>query len=214
MKNIENYYTVTGLAWKQDGSKLVTGSLCGSIDVYDASLKKIKYKGKFEFNYVAPNQIVVKTISTGSRAVVKSNFSNEIRKINVFQDRYVIANTSETLLLGDLETNRISEMMWKESENEKYDFSNPNICMVFNSGELTLIEYGTNEPMGTCRTEHMKRSLISCRISYVAGEKEKPKKTIAFLLDLQTISIQDLETNSTIAHIMHDSKVDFLYFFK
>ena len=207
MKNIENYYTVTALAWKQDGSKLVTGSLCGSIDVYDASLKKIKYKGKFEFNYVAPNQIVVKTISTGNRVVVKSNYSNEIRKINVFQDRYVVANTYETLLLGDLETNRISEMMWKESENEKFDFSNPNICMVFNSGELTLVEYGNNEPLGTCRTEHMKRNLISCRISYSTVEKEKSKKTIAFLLDLQTIAIQDLETNGNIANIMHDSKV-------
>ena len=202
---------MTALTWKQDGSKLVTGSLCGSVDVYDASLKKIKYKGKFEFNYVAPNQIVVKTIATGNRVVVKSNFSNEIRKINVFQDRYVVANTHETLLLGDLETNRISEMMWKESENEKYDFSNPNICMVFNSGELTLVEYGNNEPLGNCRTEHMKRNLISCRISYSASEKAKAKKTIAFLLDLQTISIQDLDSNSTIAHIMHDSKVFFFF---
>ena len=172
---------MTALTWKQDGSKLVTGSLCGSVDVYDASLKKIKYKGKFEFNYVAPNQIVVKTIATGNRVVVKSNFSNEIRKINVFQDRYVVANTHETLLLGDLETNRISEMMWKESENEKFDFSNPNICMVFNSGELTLVEYGNNEPLGNCRTEHMKRNLISCRISYSVTDKAKAKKTIAFL---------------------------------
>lgn len=185
----------------------MTGSLCGSVDVYDASLKKIKYKGKFEFNYVAPNQIVVKTIANGNRVVVKSSYSNEIRKINVFQDRYVVANTYETLLLGDLETNKISELQWKESENEKFDFSNPNICMVFNAGELTLVEYGNNEALGNCRTEHMKRSLISCRISYSPVEKGKAKKTIAFLLDLQTVSIQDLETNSTIAHIMHDSKV-------
>ena len=48
---------------------------------------------------------------------------------------------------------------------EKYDFSNPNICMVFNAGELTLIEYGDNEPLGTCRTEFVKPSLISARIN-------------------------------------------------
>jgi len=31
---------------------------------------------------------------------------------------------------------------------EKYDFSNPSICMIFNAGELTLVEYGDNEPPG------------------------------------------------------------------
>lgn len=46
--------------------------------------------------------------------------------------------------------------MWRGSGNEKYDFSNPNVCMIFNAGELTLVEYGNNEPLGTCRTEHMK----------------------------------------------------------
>lgn len=55
VQNIENYYTVTALCWKNDGSKLVTGSLCGSFDLYDASMKKIKYKGKFELNYVSPS---------------------------------------------------------------------------------------------------------------------------------------------------------------
>jgi intraflagellar transport protein 172 len=38
--------------------------------------------------------------------------------------------------------------------------------MIFNAGELNIIEYGTNEPLGTCRTEHMKNSLISAKISY------------------------------------------------
>ena len=117
IKNIENYYTVTALAWKQDGSKLITGSLCGSVDVYDASLKKIKYKGKFEFNYVSPNQIVVQTLSNGNKSIVKSNYSGEIKKINVFQDRFVVANTYETLLLGDLEENKMSELSWRQLTN-------------------------------------------------------------------------------------------------
>ena len=55
IKKIENYYTVTALCWKNDGSKLITGSLCGSVDMYDASLRKVRYKGKFEFNYVSPS---------------------------------------------------------------------------------------------------------------------------------------------------------------
>lgn len=38
--------------------------------------------------------------------------------------------------------------------------------MIFNAGELTFVEYGNNEPLGTCRTEHMKSKLISCRLNY------------------------------------------------
>ena len=53
MKLIENYYTVTALSWKSDGSKLCTGSLCGSVDLYDASMKKIKYK--VEIYYLLSN---------------------------------------------------------------------------------------------------------------------------------------------------------------
>lgn len=90
----------------------------------------------------------------------------EINKIDIKKDRFVVARTLETLIVGDLQTNKISEIPWRGSGNEKYDFSNEKICMIFNAGELNIIEYGTNEPLGTCRTEHMKNSLISAKISY------------------------------------------------
>jgi intraflagellar transport protein 172 len=54
--------------------------------------------------------------------------------------------------------------------------------MIFNAGELTLIEYGNNEPLGTCRTEHMKPHLISARLNYNRDGKES--KVISYLLDL------------------------------
>ena len=85
------------------------------------------------------------------------------------------------MILGDLLSNKMSEIPWRGSGNEKFDFSNESICMVFNAGELTVIEYGNNEPLGTCRTEHMKNSLISAKINY---STTNPTKVIAFLLDL------------------------------
>ena len=203
-KNIKNYYTVTSVCWKNDGSKLLTGNLCGSLDMYEASMKKIRYKGKFEFNYVSPSQVVVLTLATGKKSVVRSGNSQEITKINIYQDRYVVANTYETVIVGDLETDKTSEVMWRGAGNEKYDFSSPNLCMIFNAGELTLIEYGNNEPLGTCRTELMKPNLLSARLS------EKGAKVIAYLLDLQTIAINDLQNSTTICQISHDSKVDFM----
>jgi len=211
VKHIDNYYSVTALCWKNDGSKLVTGSLCGSVDVFDASMKKVKYKGKFEFNYVAPNQVIVKALADGSRSVVKSKIAPEITKINIFQDRYVVAHTIGSLLLGDLSTNRISEIQWRGSGNEKFDFSNPNVCMIFNAGELLILEYGNDEILGTCRTEHMRSNLLSARISYQGkDENATSTKMIAYLLDLQTILIQDLSTNSYAGQINHDAKIDFV----
>ena len=35
------------------------------------------------------------------------------------------------------------------------------VCMVYSSGELTLVQYGQNEVLGVCRTEHMSSYLIS-----------------------------------------------------
>ena len=55
-----------------------------------------------------------------------------------------MAKTPNTLLLGDIETCNLSEVPWHEYSKEKFDFSNPGVCMVFAAGELTLVEYGNN----------------------------------------------------------------------
>lgn len=195
---IENYYSVTSCAWKADGSKIGIGSLCGSVDVFDVCLKKSKYKGKFEFTYVSLSQVIVKRIENGQRIVLKSNMGHEISKINIYQDRYLVASTSSSLLLGDMDSCKLSELPWRGSGNEKYDFSNPNICMVFNAGELSIVEYGVNEVIGTCRTENINPNMISARLNYSDQTLRggQPTKIIAYLLDSMTICIQDLRNNS------------------
>ena len=112
MKQIDNYYTVTAMTWKPDGSKLAIGSLCGSVDIFDASMQKIRYKGKFEFNYVSASQAVIKTITTGKKVVIKSQYSPEITRINVLKDRYIVADTLDTIILCDMETGKQSEIHW------------------------------------------------------------------------------------------------------
>lgn len=165
-KKIENYYSVTACAWKQDGSKIGIGSLCGSVDVFDLCLKKSNYRGKFEFTYVSLSQVIVKKIENGSSIVLKSMQGHEISKINVYQDRYITATTHSTILLADTENGKLSELPWRGSGNEKFDFSNPNICMIFNAGELSIVEYGVNEVIGTCRTENVSPNMISARLNY------------------------------------------------
>lgn len=62
--------------------------------------------------------------------------------MNIFQDRYAVANSLESIIVADLEINKCSEIPWRNDGREKFDFSNPGVCMIFNNGELTLIEYG------------------------------------------------------------------------
>ena len=60
------------MAWKHDGSKIGIGSLCGSVDIFDVSLKKSRYKGKFEFPYVSLSQVIVRRLEGQQRIVLKS----------------------------------------------------------------------------------------------------------------------------------------------
>ncbi len=41
---VENFYTVTALSWKPDGSRLAAGSLTGAVDVWDACIRRARYR--------------------------------------------------------------------------------------------------------------------------------------------------------------------------
>lgn len=86
-QRVPHLYTVTALAWKPDGSRVALGTLCGLTDVYDACLKRVLYKGRFEFTYVSPSQVIVKRLSSGARIVLRSTFRCEIGKVAVYRDR-------------------------------------------------------------------------------------------------------------------------------
>lgn len=62
--------------------------MTGAVDMYDACVKRHMYKGKFEFTYVSKSAVIVKTLKTGMRIVLKSVYGYEIEKINIYHDRY------------------------------------------------------------------------------------------------------------------------------
>lgn len=67
--------------------------------------------------------------------------------------------------------------------------------MIYNAGELSLVEYGCNEILGTCRTEHLSQFLISVRLNdHIPSSRpmQEENKKIAYLIDLQTVRILDL----------------------
>ena len=228
-KDIPNLYTATALAWRADGSRIALGGLCGGADLFDAALKRVRYQGKFEFTYVSLSQVIVKRLSSGMRIVLRSSFGCEITKINVFQDRFLVANTSETLLMGDLLSCKLSEVPWHTTGTEKFHFDNPKVCMVYGAGELTLVEYGRNEPLGSCRTEHMTPHLVSVRVNErppvdamvpggaasgaggrLAANDGVDNKKLAYMLDAATVRVIDLASGAPLATVAHDGKVDWV----
>jgi intraflagellar transport protein 172 len=211
-KVIPNLYTVTALAWKRDGSKITSGALCGGVDVFECSLKKVIYRNKFEMNYVGPSQVIVKNLDTDSRVILKSQFEHEIEKVEVMgKDRYLVGYTSNTLLLGDMKLCKMSEILWSDTGgNERFYFENESVCMIFNAGELTLVEYGINSILGSVRTEVMNPHLISVRINERKQKNIEDCKKLAYLVDYHTVSIIDLVTNKIMSTISHDCKINWL----
>ncbi|XP_062822761.1 intraflagellar transport protein 172 homolog isoform X1 [Anolis carolinensis] len=211
-KEIPHLYTITALAWKRDGSRLCAGTLCGGVEQFDCCLRRSIYKNKFEMTYVGPSQVIVKNLSTGMRVVLKSHYGYEIDEVKILgKERYLVAHTSDTLLLGDLSSTKLSEVAWQGSGgNEKFFFENENVCMIFNAGELTLVEYGNNEILGSVRTEFMNPHLISVRINERRQRGSEENKRLAYLVDIKTIAAVDLVGSYNIGTISHDSKIDWL----
>ena len=63
--------------------------------------------------------------------------------------------------------------------------------MIFNAGELTLVEYGVNDIIGSVRTEFMNPHLISVRINERKQRGVDDNKKLAYLVDWHTISISE-----------------------
>ncbi|XP_063770977.1 intraflagellar transport protein 172 homolog isoform X3 [Pseudophryne corroboree] len=211
-KDIPNLYSITTLAWKRDGSRLCAGTLCGGVEQFDCCLRRTIYKNKFEMTYVGPSQVIVKNLSTGTRVVLKSHYGYEVDEVKIMgNERFLVAHTSDTLLLGDLQNNRLSEVAWQGTGgNEKFFFENENVCMIFNAGELTLVEYGSNEILGTVRTEFMNPHLVSARINERRQRGVEDNKKVAYLIDMKTIAIVDLLSGYNVGTVIHDTKIDWL----
>lgn len=212
--SIKHLHAVTTLSWKCDGTRLAAGSLFGAVDLFDACIRRYLYKGRFELTFSSLSQVVVRRLSDGSLFVLKSLHRHEINKINIYQDRYVVANAynvasaTETLLLGDITTAKLSEVPWINSGNEKFVFDYQSCCVVHHDGELCLVEYGSNEVLARIRTDFASGHLVSLRL-IEQTRIVKEVKRVAYLVDAQSISVRDLLTGTVMA-LLHDVKIDWL----
>lgn len=211
MKEIENIYTVSALTWRKDGSRLALGSVSGAVVLFESVLRRTIWQDKFELIFVAPSQLLVKSLQEPSeQMIIQSKLGLEIDDVRIMgKDNYLLARTEDSLILCDLTRNLISEVPWSISgRHERFYFENSNVCLIFNVGELSLVEYGENTILSSVRTEFVNPHVISVRLNE-RGNLINNKK-LAYLLDIKTISVIDLVSQMTITQISHDSKIDWI----
>lgn len=213
-RDLPNLYTVTSMSWRRDGSRLAIGGLCGAVEQFETILRRAMVRGSHEVVYVGPSQVVVRPLNGKNRPVIiKSQTGNEIEDVRVLgrRDNHIVARTAASLLISDIELNLISEIPWDaKTGSEKFFFEYPGVCLIFYSGELTIVEYGKNEILGSVRTEAVNPHVVSVRLNerHVAGMPDN--KRLAYLLDPRTVRIIDFVTGVTISIIAHDARVDWL----
>lgn len=71
----------------------------------------VRFISHFFVCFIVFLQVLVKNLSTGTRVVLKSYYGYEIEEVKIMgKDSYLVAHTSDTLLLGELQTNKLSEV--------------------------------------------------------------------------------------------------------
>jgi len=169
------------------------------------------WQDKFELIFVAPSQLLVRSLTEPSQQLtIESQLGLEIDDVRIMgRDNYLVARTEESLILCDLTRNLSSEVPWTASgHHERFYFENPTVCLVFNVGELSLVEYGENSILGSVRTEFVNPHVISVRLNERGNGRENKK--LAFLLDAKTICVVDLVSRMTSGQINHETKIDWL----
>ncbi|WKY15558.1 hypothetical protein Q1695_000775 [Nippostrongylus brasiliensis] len=208
--DIPNLYVCSALAWKSDGSVVYCGSICGGVIVVDCCLRRGMLNSRFETTYVAPSHVIVKDVTTGTKTNLMSQKGYAIENLKVLgKDRYVVAYTSSSLIVADNETGLSSEIDWQSGGNEKFYFDFDHVCVIANVGEVTIVEYGIDGPIGWIRTELTSRHLLSVAVTKPGPSGEQLKK-IAYLSDPTSMVLKNLMTDNIEVSINHTSIIDWL----
>lgn len=80
---IDNYYSISAAAWKPNGSQFVTANVCGAVDVFTVSVKKLRLNRHFEVDYISNSKIKINDSRTASSFEIESKAGAEIEHIEL-----------------------------------------------------------------------------------------------------------------------------------
>ena len=79
---------------------------------------------------------------------------------------------------------------------------------IYDAGELSIVEFGTCEVLGSCKMRHISPHTIS--ISLNKSEPRGKGCIMAYLEGRKQIHVTDLVTGASVVSINHDAKIDWL----
>lgn len=207
----DGVYAVPGLAWSPDGSKVAVSSVTGGLYIVTVSIGGFRYKDLFEVVYVSGSQVKVVSLKTRKEMALRSDF--RILTTNFYQDRYVVARTTQSFLIGDTETGKLSELGASLADgepkiSERFVFIDDVGVLVWNSGELTILEFGKPQPLASISTQYPSQYLLSLRFGAKVGKGNS--KILAYLVDAKTVKIVDCETLMAVGTVQIPNKIDWL----
>ncbi|EAY11272.1 selective LIM binding factor, putative [Trichomonas vaginalis G3] len=207
----DGIYQVPDLSWSPDGSRIAVSSVTGAVFIVSASMGSFRYKKLFEVINVTGSQIKVVDLRSKKELNLRSDY--RILSTNFQQDRYVIVRTTQSFLVGDTKSLKTSEMPAAPCDgeptiNERFVFIDDIAVLVWNTGELTVVELGKADPLAAIPTQYASSYLLSLRFG--AKILRGNAKILAYLVDSKTIRIIDVETQNTVGTVQIQSKIDWL----
>ncbi len=73
---------------------------------------------------------MIRNITSNQRIDLKSHYGYEVYEVKILgKDRYVVAHSSDTLMIGDLNSGDLSEIPWRSvaGSEEKFYFENESV---------------------------------------------------------------------------------------
>jgi hypothetical protein len=125
---------------------------------------RTKSGARFEVTHTSPTSLTVCRLSDNAKLALRTKTGLELRNVRVRKDRYVVAKTGRSFVVGDCETGLSSEApgatdaagrfeSGETTDETVLDFdADHRSCVVKNTQNKTLsiVEYGLDGFLGTC----------------------------------------------------------------
>lgn len=110
------------------------------------------------------------------------------------------------MLVADTRSGKSSEVLWEFSEEEQFNFDNAPLVLVRNGDEVSALQLGSHEILGSIRTDFYHKKLLSGRV-FPEKEASSQHRLLCYLLDTQTACLLDLNSKMNICLIEHDAMI-------
>lgn len=175
--SLNGYGLINSLSLSPDGTKLITSSINGLVDLFEIKWKRSLLSKYYEINFIGSNQISIRN-SRESNLIPDLNVlirsKNEIKRVKILSKRYVIVWTRNSLIFSDLEVasglsinnfaskQQFIEIDWSgmATTEVRFCFDYENVILINVIGELFIYQFSNGQLLTSVRTDFISPHLI------------------------------------------------------